>query len=209
MHLVIDCTVCPIERPSDNEIQRLFYSGKHKMHCVKYEVAVRPDGIICWVNGPHQGSMSDITVYREERMENDLPLEERILGDKGYVGEPRIITPRKKMPGRDLSEDEQAFNALINHRRIIVENCFAMVKTFRAMSTPWRQQLGRHKLVFYVVCELVNMKRNERSSSPSKKSFYCNSNTVRPSHFSSFSLIPIFSSKIHFFFFKSQSSQPR
>jgi len=67
-------------------------------------------------------------------MENDLPLEERILGDKGYVGEPRIITPRKKMPGRDLSEDEQAFNALINCTRIIVENCFAMVKTFRAMS---------------------------------------------------------------------------
>jgi len=43
------------------------------------------------------------------------------------------------MPGRDLSEDEQAFNALINCRRIIVENCFAMVKTFRPCQYQQRE----------------------------------------------------------------------
>ena len=178
MRLVIDCTVCPIERPSDNMVQRLFFSGKHKMHCVKYEVAVRPDGIICWINGPHQGSMADITVYREERIEDDLQQGELILGDKGYVGEARIITPKKKPAGRDLSEDEQAFNALINEKRIIVENCFAMVKSFRSMSTPWRQKLERHKYVFYVVCELANMKRLEVAVYPSKTWFYRKSNDL-------------------------------
>jgi len=80
----------------DNAVQKLFYSGKHKRHCDKYECGVRRDGLICWINGPHQGSKADVTVYREESTEDHLDLGERILGDKGYFGEKRIITPRKK-----------------------------------------------------------------------------------------------------------------
>jgi len=49
-HLIIDATACRIQRPKDDDEQRLYYSGKHKFHCVKYEVATRVlDGRICWV----------------------------------------------------------------------------------------------------------------------------------------------------------------
>jgi len=156
---VVDCTVCPIQRPQENDVQRLFYSGKHKMHCIKYEVGVRLDGLICWVNGPHAGSKADITAYREERVEQYLQPGEVILADKGYLGEARIVTPTKKPAGRDLTEDESVFNSLVNEKRIIVENTFAVAKEFRALSSPWRQQLWRHSIVFFVVCEIVNMKK--------------------------------------------------
>jgi len=142
----------------DNAVQKLFYSGKHKRHCVKYECGVRRDGLICWINGPHQGAKADVTVYREQRMEDHLDLGERILGDKGYFGEKRIITPRKKRPGKELTTEELAFNGIVSSHRIEVEHTFGKIKVFRALSSPWRQALKRHKKVFFILCEITNLK---------------------------------------------------
>ena len=92
-------------------------------------------------------------------MENDLEEGELILGDMGYIGEARIVTPRKRKPKGELSEDEKQYNALVGEERIVVEHTFSLLKSFHSMSHPWRNALYRHKLVFFVVCELVNLKK--------------------------------------------------
>lgn len=33
----IDATECPVNRPSDPDLQKLLYSGKKKIHTLKYE----------------------------------------------------------------------------------------------------------------------------------------------------------------------------
>jgi len=144
IRLVLDCTVCPVEPPLGWEKQKVYYSGKHRLHCLKYECAVRPDGLIVWVNGAYYGSKHDLNVFRTGGLADQVG-NQRILADKGYVGEEIFIHPIK---GRDLDERQSAFNALISRQRVVVENTFSMVKHFRAMSTPWRANRETHGVFF-------------------------------------------------------------
>lgn len=35
--IVLDVSECPVQRPKDPQIQKLLWSGKKKMHTLKYE----------------------------------------------------------------------------------------------------------------------------------------------------------------------------
>lgn len=65
-YLVIDATVCPLQvnRKSWDE-QAPYYSGRHKLHCLKYEIAVNwLTGALHWVAGGVFGSVGDLTLTR-------------------------------------------------------------------------------------------------------------------------------------------------
>jgi hypothetical protein len=90
--MVIDTTICPIERPGNSDIQQIFYSGKHKLHGVKYEIGVNiRTGVICWI-AVAPGSMHDLTIARQSNVFNHIPPGKKSLGDKAYIGEDKVIT---------------------------------------------------------------------------------------------------------------------
>jgi hypothetical protein len=58
--MIIDGTVCPVQRPSEWSMNKLFYSYKHKFHAIKYMVCVSTTtGLITYVSPPYPGSIHD------------------------------------------------------------------------------------------------------------------------------------------------------
>lgn len=152
-YLAIDSTLCEIQRPP-SDIQGEFYSVKHKRHGLKYEVAVRDDGLICWVYGSIPGSVHDITIVREGGIENELLPGETVIGDRGYAGEDWLLTPFK---GGQLTEDQMKWNQVIENKRYKVENTFAWLKKFEALKSPWRHEHEKNEVIFRIGCHLTNM----------------------------------------------------
>jgi len=109
--LLVDVTPVFIERPCSNAVQRRFYSGKYKRHCVKYECAVRAsDGLICWVSPMFRGPVHDITIFRRSGLLAHLLPGECMLADKAYVAGDLahvMFTPYK---GKNLTPDEKTYN---------------------------------------------------------------------------------------------------
>jgi len=152
--LVLDGTVCPINHPIDDSIQHAAYSGKHKIHSIKYEIRVHPvTGLLVWIGGPVYGSMHDMKLMYLGQILKGLFPSEFILGDMGYIGNWRIITPFKNP--RNLQE--KILNALLSARRWIVEHVLARFKTFRVLSTRWRHDIQLHGFVFFVLAEIINI----------------------------------------------------
>jgi hypothetical protein len=115
--MVLDATGCPTNHPS-SDIQKIYYSEKHKHHEIKYEIGVHPkSGKIAWTAGPAPGSMHDknMTVYFGLLAE--LEKDDIILGDKEYIGIDQVITPLKKSKKRKLTNREKELNqALGSHQ---------------------------------------------------------------------------------------------
>ena len=80
--------------------------------------------------------------------------EEFILADKGYIGEFQIITPFK---GKNLSDAEKECNWWLSSIRWLVEHIIAHLKIFKCLHDVWRHDRDLHGIVFYVICEIVNI----------------------------------------------------
>ena len=152
--IVLDGTECSINRP-DARIQRIFYTGKSKQHCIKYEVGVHPHtGHLVWVGGPVPGSVHDLTLTRMAGLLHEIRDDEFILADKGYIGEFKIITPFR---GRYLMEVQRVINYWLGSVRWLVEHVLLRIKTFRCANEKWRHWRNLHRIVFFVTCEIVNI----------------------------------------------------
>ena len=60
------------------------------------------------------------------------------LADKGYQGLD-LITPVKKLPGAELTDDEKHLNQHINHHRVVIERVIAHFKRWRVLSSIFRR----------------------------------------------------------------------
>ncbi|EFA81391.1 hypothetical protein PPL_05376 [Heterostelium album PN500] len=109
LNLVVDTTLCPIEKPSNIEVQRQHYSEKHKTTGLKYEIGVRTDsGLACWLGDPYRGGEHDINILLDGGLLNELDKDEVIFADKGYQGvSEEVITPIK---GKILSGESETLN---------------------------------------------------------------------------------------------------
>ncbi|TGZ80821.1 hypothetical protein EX30DRAFT_297924, partial [Ascodesmis nigricans] len=86
----LDGTVRPIARPVRR--QRTYYNGWKRIHVLKYQAVVTPDGLIVHFYEPLEGRRHDIHVYRESGLQQILeqysfdrsgtPLV--LYGDAGY-----------------------------------------------------------------------------------------------------------------------------
>lgn len=156
--LVIDATVCPVSvNRKDWEHQKPFFSPRHAMHCLKYEIAVHwLTGRIFWVAGGVFGSIADLTLTRFSSLLQRLHPAEFILADKGYIGERALLCPFK---GRteQLDPQQRVWNKAMNPHRTIVENAFARLHRFKILSTPFRHQLRMHPMVFAVIAQIADL----------------------------------------------------
>ncbi len=156
--LIVDCTECPINRPTEN--QHLLYSAKKKKHCIKYQLVVRIlDGLIIAVEGPYMGSQHDLTIWKESAFRAlFLEEDELVLGDKAYIGHNQMIVPWKK--NQIVYLWQWAFNLYLAHYRIVVEQTIGKIKFFKCFQTRWRNELELHPVAFYVVSHIVNIEMN-------------------------------------------------
>lgn len=108
--LILDDTECPITR-SSTDTQEMYYSGKKKMHLIKYKIRVHPDsGKIVWMQDPAPEAMHDMAITEYYGLLNELDDTDVVLADKGYIGKSQIVTPIKKRKYYDLTEEEKDLN---------------------------------------------------------------------------------------------------
>jgi len=163
--LAADGTCCRVERPSENNLQHLYYSGHRREHCVVYEAAARlRDGYFCWVAGPAPGSLVDITLLRLFGLLDQLLPNERAVFDKGYVGlsPERALTPFRATSSHPLTIAQIVFNMLLEQGRVIVEDSFSRVKEWQILEKPFRGDLSRHCLIFFVCVMISNFLMQSR-----------------------------------------------
>lgn len=79
------------------------------------------------------------------------------LGDKGYQGAPKLLTPFKRRKRCRLSEEEEAVNALIASIRILIERVMGRFKNSAALATKWRGNIDDHLKLFVVQGQTVNL----------------------------------------------------
>ena len=79
--------------------------------------------------------------------------DEILLGDKGYQGHGRILTPFKG----NISPEEEAINFVIASARQIVECVIGRLKNWYCLKTPFRHRRDFHFIVFNVIAQITNM----------------------------------------------------
>ncbi|BAY26419.1 hypothetical protein NIES2100_62350 [Calothrix sp. NIES-2100] len=155
--LLVDSLEQPINRPSDNEEQKKFYSGKKKQHTLKSQLVGLPNGkdIIDVVVG-FPGPTSDINLFREQQKKFDS--EQKFAGDKGYQGGKNMTTPHKKKRKQQLTEQQKTENKILSSKRIFIEHLIRLVRIFKITSQRFGLKSNIYKEIILTVCGGVRLR---------------------------------------------------
>ena len=108
VHYITNASVVEINKPGGDHLEnRAYFSGKHKLYCLKDEVSVYPSGEACNWTVPVPGATADIALFRNNIKFHKRstkksaaamavvdhgegcdkhPTRHAILLDKGYIG---------------------------------------------------------------------------------------------------------------------------
>jgi DDE superfamily endonuclease/Helix-turn-helix of DDE superfamily endonuclease len=155
--LLVDSTEQAMERPTEQEVQKTFYSGKKKQHTIKSSFIVTCDGleivdVVLGVPGP----TSDIRLFREQQ--EHLDMQQQYLGDKAYVGARATIFPKKKPRNGKLTTEEKEENRKLSRQRIFVEHLIRRLKIFRILKDCYRLNRQSYRTVISSICGLVRLR---------------------------------------------------
>jgi hypothetical protein len=155
--LIIDSYEQGIERPKKYEKQKEYYSGKKKNQTRKSQVIVLPLGKdIVDVEAGEPGKKSDINFFRETQQK--FAPKQKFTGDKAYVGEPAIKTPKKKPKNQELSSEEKLKNQELSSERIFVEHIIRLLKIFRVAQERFRLNPEKYTQIIMTICGLVRLR---------------------------------------------------
>ena len=162
----IDGTERRIIRPSDQDVQRVFYSGKSHCHTLKNNlVAGLEDLQIKGLSGTYEGKKHDKKICDEEAAR--LPEGRDLYRDTGFQGHEiigvNIHQPKKKPRGGELTGEEKEANRSISRVRVIVEHVIAGVKRCRIVKDVFRNtKAGHDDDVIELACALHNFRSYHR-----------------------------------------------
>jgi len=71
-------------KPTAN--QTAYYNGHHRMHELKSQMIILPNGYVCHAAIGYQVAVADTTIYRSSGISAFLGQNDMILGDKGFQG---------------------------------------------------------------------------------------------------------------------------
>ena len=122
------------------------FSGKERLHGLKYQACVMPNGICC-VWGPWRGTEHDATMFANSGVIDDLA---RISGEEGtdFSGYGDSAYPLHRHMQRilkapaegSLTRLQRRYNALMARFRVVIENCFGEAAQY------WGMLQHRHNL---------------------------------------------------------------
>ena len=161
-----DSTERPIQRPKDRETQKAHYSGKKKQHSLKNNLMINADSKVVFLTASYEGRIhdkhiADITGYSP-------PPGSILYQDTGFQGnltcpKVKIIQPKKKPKGGELTAEEKAMNREISSIRIRVEHAISGIKRYRIVKDKLRNyKKGFADLVMETCCGLHNFRLNFR-----------------------------------------------
>jgi hypothetical protein len=151
-HVIVDGTLIHTDRistPGPTRGVDLWWSGKHHHHGGNIQVVSAPDGWPLWTSDVRPGREHDMSAARADpdllaRIADWISGGAPALADLGYEGEPETFTiPFKKPKDRDLTIDQQAYNAIHGALRCLGERANSLLKTtYKALrryrGCPWR-----------------------------------------------------------------------
>jgi hypothetical protein len=117
-----------------------YYSHKFNQAGLNYELGISIyDKKLVWMNGPFPASRNDISIFRTEGLKDKIPVGKLVVGDKGYRGEPAIISTPNSHDSVEVCE----FKSWARARH---ETFNGRVKNFRCLSERFRHH-GDWKLL--------------------------------------------------------------
>jgi len=159
----VDGTERPIRRPTGQDAQKPYYSGKKKGHRVKNIVITDTRKRVLVLSETFPGHTHDKTGANEQGIFAPIPKEVEVHIDLGFLGVPKehpdgiFSLPDKKPKGRPLPDDAKARNREKARRRVLVEHAIGGVKRFRAVTDVLRNSLKRFAdTLMLVACGLWN-----------------------------------------------------
>jgi len=165
----IDGTERRINRPQDNEEQKKHYSGKKKTHTVKNIIVVgNSDREIKYLSDTVEGSKHDKKATDESEIV--LPKGSNLFQDAGFQGYnpegTNILQPKKKLKGKELSDEEKEGNKLISRVRVVVEHIISGIKRLHIVKVVFRNTKKDYDdLVMWLACGLHNFRNFHRNHS--------------------------------------------
>lgn len=157
----IDGTVRPICRPKEH--QRMVYNGHKRVHALKFQSVVTPNGLIANLFGPVEGRRHDSGILA---MSGILPQLDQvsfsptgqamcIYGDPAYPHRIHLQCPFARR--LNLTPAEQAFNMSMSQVRVSVEWVFGdIVNYFKFTDFKKDLKIGLSAVgKIYVVCALL------------------------------------------------------
>ncbi|KJV04952.1 transposase family protein [Methylocucumis oryzae] len=177
--VLVDATEQQVFRPSkDNKTRKLYYSGKKKAFTVKTQMVTDGEHHIQAISVSVPGAMHDKKLSDEVQTVERLPDGCEADADKGYQGMtdqvslitlsnpetglqqkiPRLTVciPFKKLKGKELTEQQEAFNSQLSAVRVRVEHCIGWVKNWAIIATRFRCSHSIYTSIMHTVCGLVN-----------------------------------------------------
>jgi len=165
---IIDATEQAVERSSDNEQQKVHYSGKKKRHTRKTQIIVNEKGVIRDVSASTPGSVHDLKHFRQSGAAQRIPKEVTAGGDAGYQGlhkelpDHGVFVPHKARRNHPLTQDEKLANRELSGERIVVENTLSELKRFKALADTFRHAVDIYDDVVRSVVAIVNPRITRR-----------------------------------------------
>ena len=168
---IVDATEQPVQRPQQDQKQRVHYSGKKKRHTVKTTIVVNEDGLIRAVTASTPGSLHDIKHLRISGVLDCIPIEVGVIADSGYDGlyknlpHHSVATAHKARRNHPLTDNEKQSNRELSRVRIVVENVLCHIKHFQAMAQRFRHPLHIYDDIFRTIAAIVNRRTRSRLAS--------------------------------------------
>lgn len=156
LDLIIDVTERRINRPSDYDTQKDYYSGKKKCHTIKNTILNTVCLMVLFLGKTHKGTKHDFRMFKE-----DCPKDKwykiaifepiSVWVDLGYLGIVKwcdklqnLYIPYKKArateanPEPELSKEQKAYNTYVSRTRIRGEHAIGHIKNARIVSHNFR-----------------------------------------------------------------------
>lgn len=156
----IDGTVRPVARPGEH--QRVLYNGHKRVHAIKFQSVVAPNGLIANLFGPVEGRRHDSGMLA---MSGLLPVLERhytsptgqplcLYGDPAYPLRVHLQGPFK---GAALTAEQQLFNTSMSNVRTAVEWVFGdVLEYFSFLDFRRNLKVGLSAVgKMYIICALL------------------------------------------------------
>ena len=155
----IDGTVRGIARPQEN--QRVMYNGHKRMHSLKFQSVVIPNGLIANLHGPFEGKRHDSTMLQETGLLNNLRRVAFYNGDHLCLyGDPTYpLGLHLQAPFRNMHLTPQMvlYNEAMSEVRVAVDWLFGNITNYFKF-IDFKSQLRVNMSAvgkFYIVCALL------------------------------------------------------
>ncbi len=126
------------------------------------------------------GKTHDLTIFREQKQV--FASTQSFQGDKGYVGEPQIRTPHKKLKNQELTEEKKQENKALSSQRIFVEHLIRLIKLFRVAKERFRLDAANYKIVILTICGLVRLRIGGLNLSVENQPLDCTEKALNNEH---------------------------